>query len=273
MIRPLRPLMKFTSLYACLLAATLLAGAPAFASPVAPDTAPQARQSQDDKPKLLTDDDIELLKVYEVDLNPTSGKPPRITIPGSALKQFLKEYREDDRIPRGKDQKAFLKSDGHKQLALLFELRARNYYKHVRVRTPIESLREWDSLHSQYIQGYFQPHFGAGKVPGVYLIPKGRDEKRIAMTNFYILTQTRLGGTPMIDRDTPEDSLLLQWGLPREDGIAKFAAPDVEGWKPYFKDKEDARFKEMVQWIESLVRENQGSTYGIKYDRPEPDAN
>ena len=86
------------------------------------------------------------------------------------------------------------------------------------------------------------------------------------MTNFYILTQTKIDGRRMIDRDTPEDSLLLQWGLPKAD--AKFAAPDSERWQPYFRGTDDDRYKDMLKWIELLIRANQDTTYDIKYELP-----
>lgn len=265
----LRDLIKPVSILSVALLSVLFATA-AVSSPTPSDLVPQARQSKAKDPRagLLTDEDIALIKVYEVDLNPSSGKPPRVTIPESRLKDFLEEFREDDRIPRGKSaQRAFLRADGSKQLQLLFQLRAREYYKDVRIRGDIASLREWNALHRSYLLGYFGNHFGQGKVEKLTLKPQGRDAKRVAMTNFYLLTQTKVDGVPMIDRNNPAESLLLQWGLPRED--AKFAAPDVENWRPYFKDRNDKRFKELVGWIKSLVRTNQDSTYDIQFPAPE----
>ena len=87
------------------------------------------------------------------------------------------------------------------------------------------------------------------------------------MTNFYLLTQTKVGGIPMIDRNNPEESLLLQWGLPREE--AKFGAPeDIKNWRPYFKDPKDERYTKMLSWIKSLIRANQDSTYDLTYKLP-----
>lgn len=221
------------------------------------------------KDPLISDDDIELIKVYEVDLD--SDPVPRVVIPKTELRDFLKEYQEDDRIPRGKrEQDKWLRLDGHKQLALLFQLRARDYYKHVRVRSQIESLREFSNVHRRYILEYFQPNFGSGKVPGLFLFPRtrGLDADRLEMTNFYILTQASVDGKLVIDRNEPEDSLLVQWGLPR--ASAKFPVPEeLEGWQPKFKDTDDERYKELVKWIKSLIPANQGSNYGINYRMPQ----
>ena len=132
------------------------------------------------------------------------------------------------------------------------------------MKSQIDALHSWRRIHKSYILGYFAKHFGSGQVPGLELVPAGREETRIAMTNFYILTQTKINGVPLIDRNNPEESLLIQWGLPREE--AKFAAPkNLQRWESYYKDPKDERFVNMVKWIESLVAVNQGSTYDLNY--------
>lgn len=227
-------------------------------------TAQNRLDKKDDR--LLSESDIALIQVYEVDLR--SDPPPRVVIPKNQLRDFLKEFQEDDRIPRGKqNQERWLRSSGHEQLGLIFQLKARSYYEHVRIRSQIQSLRDWGNIHRRYILGYFQPNFGSGAVEGLYLFPRGRQADRIEMTNFYILTQVKIDGKPIIDRNVPEESLLVQWGLPRES--AKFPAPeDVENWEPKFKSTEDERFVEHVDWIKSLLADNQGSNYGINYKMP-----
>ena len=226
-----------------------------------------AAQDKEKLPPLLTDDDIELIKVYEVDLK--SDPPPRIDIPKDELKKFLEENQQDDRIPRDRKWRdSFLKGDGYKKLQFLFDFKARDYYKHVRVKSQIQSLRDWRTIHRRYIHGFFQPTFATGQVPELYLFPRvrGLDAEKIEMTNFYILTQVTIGGKAIIDRNQPEESLLVQWGLPRD--AAKFPAPKVDGWAPKFKGVKDERFIEHVDWIKSLIAANQDSTLGIEYKVP-----
>ena len=222
----------------------------------------QPRDAKDDKPQLLTDEQINLIHVYEVDLN--AKQDPRITIPNETLRDFMSKYQSDERVPRGtRQQNAFLKADGRKQLRLLFDLQAREFYKDVRVRGRIASMSEWSTQHRRYVVPYFREHFGKGQIEGFKLMPRGADGKRIEMTNFYILTQTTIGGKRMIDRNTPEDSLLLQWGLPRDQ--AKFPAPQVDGWRPQFKDTKDDRYVKLVNWIKMLYPSNQDKDYDITY--------
>ena len=253
-------------LWACLAAVCAMSvGSIAAAVPAPVDSlTAEPRQPRDRRPAMITEDDIELIKVYEVDLD----AKPRIDIDKDVLRDFLEEFKEDDRIPRGKKAQDdwVNKAEGYEQLDLMFQLRAREYYKEVRVKGTVDSLRAWRRIHSSHVLGYFQQHFGDGAVRGLYLFEKGRETGQIEMTNFYILTQVKIDGQPLIDRNNPEESLLLQWALPRED--AKFAAPDVDGWRPRFRNSDDKRFKELVDWIKSLIRANQGSTYGIEYRIP-----
>lgn len=227
-------------------------------------TAQNRPDKKDDQ--LLSAEDLALIQVYEVDLQ--ADPPPRVIIARDKLRDFLKEFQQDDRVPRGKqNQERWLRSDGHEQLELLFQLKARSYYEHVRIRSKVQSLSDWGNIHRRYVLGYFQPNFGDGDVKGLYLFPRGRDADRIEMTNFYILTQVAIDGKPIIDRNIPEESLLVQWGLPRDS--AKFPAPDdIKGWEPKFKSVDDERFVEHVDWIKSLIAANQGSNYGINYKMP-----
>lgn len=249
--------------------AVALPGAVA-ATPASPaSSTAEPRQQRTSGWPMLSDEQIDLIRVYEVHLDGEGRDRPRISIPRKTLTDFLEKYREDDRIPRGRSaQRAFLRADGVDQLKLLFDLRAREFYKDVRIRSQIEPLRTWSSkLHDRLILGYFRDHFGDGVIPSLLLLPQGRDESRVAMTNFYILTQTTVDGKPLIDRNNPSESLLVQWALPRAD--AKFAAPeDIENWQPYFRGPDDERYTELVDWIKSLIRVNQGNDYGLEFKLP-----
>ncbi len=114
--------------------------------------------------------------------------------------------------------------------------------------------------------------------PNCYGGVKGRDglklfnvpltDERIAYTNFYILHTWERGGRKMIDRDNPEMSLLLQYGLPKK--LAKVPAPDyVPG--PIFTSKEDHNYKLIEEWIESLRRPFLSPGYRVNYKLPGQD--
>ena len=86
-----------------------------------------------------------------------------------------------------------------------------------------------------------------------------------AYTNFFVLSQLEVDGHELINRSAPEDSLLLQWGLPRKD--AKYPAPNIKGWKPYFHGVKDHRYVDALKWIRGLYADLPERNYGIDGER------
>lgn len=72
-----------------------------------------------------------------------------------------------------------------------------------------------------------------------------------AYTNFLVLQeyQTSVNGAQrsMIDRTRPEDSLLLQYGLPRD--VATVAHPEVKNFRPVFRGANDQRYRSVLAWV------------------------
>ncbi len=74
-------------------------------------------------------------------------------------------------------------------------------------------------------------------------------------TNFYILTRASATVAEtrrkMIDRTYPQNSLLAQFGLPRE--RADFRHPEVQGLTPVFKSMDDPRYRIVVEWLRNSL--------------------
>lgn len=111
------------------------------------------------------------------------------------------------------------------------------------------------------------------------LVLPGTDQAQ-AYTNFYLLQQTRvnqsksvaehvLSGGPtwayMIDRTSPERSLLLQYGLPP--GQADIRHPIVKGYTGLF-NRDDARYNTIRNFIRSLAPIQ--PDYGISFELHRP---
>ncbi len=89
-------------------------------------------------------------------------------------------------------------------------------------------------------------------------------DERVLYTNFYILRKWERNGRKMIDRDNPEISLLLQYGLPEK--LAKYRRPKyVPG--PIFNSRNDRSYIIVKNWIASLCRLFPPG-YRIKYTLP-----
>jgi len=266
----------FASMFVGLLVAMPWA---AIAGPNLP--VPQPRQAEDEEgDDMLSEAQVNLIKVYEIHLD----TEPRITVPTEVREAFLDEHAESNDVPRGAEERRnfIRRAEGWEVLRVMFRVRARSYYPQVTVEQEPDPLRTWRrSLHGSHVAEYFLRHFANKPIEGVEILYQGnavdqiplfvrgggRDSDRIAYTNLYILTQTTVNGVPIIDRDSPAESLLLQWALPRED--ARYAAPEVEGWRPRFRSTQHERYNDVLNWIESLIDANDGSNYGLRYVPPQ----
>ncbi|MEM6855025.1 MAG: hypothetical protein AAF593_11515 [Planctomycetota bacterium] len=220
----------------------------------------ERRGATEDDP-FLSPSQINLIKVYEIDLD----TKPRVEIEDETMDSFFEKYKDHRLVPPDRRDRVSIKRlEGYQQLDLLFRIQARDFYDQVDVRQEPAALAKFRrGVNPQYVAGYFAPTFGHGAVPGLSLFNKRPTSEAEAYTNFYRLTQFRHEGNPMINRANPEFSLLLQWGLVRES--ARFPAPEIEGWRPMFRSTDDSDFQRYVAWIESLFQDD--LDYGLN---PEP---
>ncbi|MFA7237503.1 MAG: hypothetical protein WC058_11620 [Phycisphaeraceae bacterium] len=238
--------------------------APAATTPTAP--VPGAVPGADVKVPLLERDDVNLIKVIELDLR----IKPAVTISPKVIDDFLNEYRANKAVepylgPNGVRKFKGLK--GYEQVEVMFAAKAAKFYKDIIVRDEPKALSDFRQTYypTLVLRSCGSCH-GDGKAAGLYVITHNATREDVAYTNFLILTRTGTRGEPLIDRATPADSLLLQYGLPRDQ--AKFPHPDVKGFKPYFNNTTDASFTNAADWIASLLPSNGNDPYPVTYKVP-----
>lgn len=217
----------------------------------------------------LTDEQINIIKVYEVDLK----DPPRIQVSDATRRSLMQEHADHPLIPdTPKAQRAFLDLPDAEVLDLMFRVRARDLYSEVRVGGGLEQMRLFrDRVNAGWLTrscGTTDCHGGLSG--GSFLISnRWRRTEKGVYTNFYILSQTETSdGLPMIDASEPRFSAMLQMGLPRE--TALWPHPEVVGWRPAFRSEEDRWFTRTVEWIETLYRPRPeyDLDYVVPADRP-----
>ena len=230
---------------------------PASAPSATPEVTPEAASSKpaasrNRRPDYLSESDINLVRVYEIDLNQADAK--RISVPEVVLREAMDADPDHPAVPkRESDRKALLRGPGIEQLALLFALEARELYAQAQVRQDPETLAAFRrEINPGHVARYFEPQFGGGRVPGLDLVRRRPNTTAEAYTNFVALCRFRHEGRPMIDRYNPEASLLLQWALPRDE--ARHPAPDLPGWRPRFRSLRDPRCTRLRAWIDGLVK-------------------
>lgn len=214
--------------------------------------------------KTLSDDDRALLKVMLVDLS----TKPRLMISNKVLDQFLKDFRDHPALAlyQGRNGRAaFMRLQPHEQLGVIFEAKARAIYPQVQVRTepaPLEEFRiKWNPhLVVRHFMRYFPEQSRQ-----IYLQDKPANGEATAYTNLLMLHRASIDGKRLLNANQPRQSLLLQWGLPREEATSP--APDVPGYRPYFNGMQDPRVAEFEKWVAGFYR--YGESFPIDFQPPQ----
>ncbi|MEE9405639.1 MAG: hypothetical protein V3V20_12165 [Algisphaera sp.] len=210
------------------------------------------RQRGSERPTYLSDAHMALVRVYEINLS--DPELPRISVPAEVLQKAIAQHPNHPATPRSSEARQRLqKSSGREQLQRLFEMEARALYPLVKVGGDPESLAVFrHEINPQHVARYFEPTFGQGHVPGLNLLHWRPTTVPEAYTNFVALVHFEHEGHRMIDRFAPDESLLLQWALPRD--LARHPAPDLPHWQPRFRSTTDPRYTRLRAWIDGLVK-------------------
>lgn len=238
---------------------------PASVSPSTPTPSPRPIRAEF---PFLTADDINILKVYEIDL----ARPPRMRVDRETVEDLIKTYIQSDLIPTSKEGRdALLRQSPDRILDLMFRLRAREFYSRVKVIDQPESMKLFrDEVHASWLINACATDrcHGGSEAGRLMLYNRSRNGEAAVYTNFLILDRARLSnGAPLIDYDQPQRSPLLHLALPRERSLYPHPATlSAKGWKPVFTSQKDRRFEETLEWIRAMYRPR--PEYPINYTPP-----
>jgi len=236
------------------------------------DTAPKRgsderaqREKDDPKTPLLSPSDVNLIRVYEVDLK----NPPRMQISDSLIAKMLERYSSSELIPaKSTEKSAFYSKDPADILRTLFALKARDLYGEVKVLGEPESLNLFrQRIHNAWLINNCATSRCHGGPDGgrLYLFNKNFKDPEVRTTNLLILARTSLDGLPLIDFDKPTDSLAFQYALPKTE--ARRPHPDVRGWEPVFTQGRRNLQEDFVDWVRSM-KIQRGEYPGIDFTPP-----
>ncbi len=208
----------------------------------------------------LTPGQIALIKVYEVDLK----RPPRMEVPRAVMAAAMERNLGNPLVPgTSEGREAVLKRAFAEQLDLLFRLRARDLYGHVKVLDQPESARLFrDDVQRTWLGGSCSTTacHGGTQAGRLVLAARRPNSDASVYTNMYILERFRLAdGTPLIDLESPVRSPLFQMGLPRDQSSRRHPpVPGPQGgkdrWRPSFRGQDDPRLKAAIAWVNALYR-------------------
>ncbi|USN98333.1 MAG: hypothetical protein H6810_09130 [Phycisphaeraceae bacterium] len=225
---------------------------------------------------VLTPDEINLIRVYEVNF----ADPPKLHISRPVVEEFIDLYGGHDLMPKDPEgREALLRRDPLTVLDLMFRVQARPLYGEVQVLDDPASMKAFRTqIHRTWLVGSDSSCastscHGGQEAGRLYLNNHRSNTDATVYTNFLILDRFKLkDGTPLIDYDEPANSPLLQMALPRD--RSTHPHPDIaraegrRGWKPFFRDQDDLRFRRAVEWINSMYRPR--PDYPISYQPPLP---
>ena len=216
---------------------------------------------------LLSADDINAIRQFE--LKPTDTHV-RINFAKDVKKRFA--AAENMRL---QDFNALPQFD---QLQRILQRGTPEMKQDVRILSDPSSILEYRRSVQQLILGSCATsgcHGAAGA--GGLMLYSPADSEAVTYTNFFILqTWSRPVGRQqgpfaggerrLIDRIEPSQSLLLQYGLPAN--IAEQDHPQVSGYRPIFRNRDDNGYRRVENWIgESLLAIK--PDYGINYTPPQ----
>lgn len=211
---------------------------------------------------LLTPEQVNLMKVFEVDL----GGSTKFIIERHVVERLLRDYAGHALIPstrEGKEQ--FLALPPAEILNVMFRVQARELYAEVKVQGNPPAMKQFrDNVNRAWlVTTCASPAcHGGDSASALQLVNRRTTSEQSFYTNFLILDRYRLDGdVPLIDYDKPERSPLLQMALPRAESSRPH--PEVQGWQPAFRTVNDRRFLQAVDWIGAMYRPR--PEYPIEY--------
>jgi hypothetical protein len=248
--------------------------APANPTPAAPST-PKSTFP------LLSDRDLALLKVYEVDL----ANPGRILIPRPAIDALIARYGTNPAVPQTREgREALYKANPATILEVFFRAQARDLYPEIKVADLPASLRRFrdDVNRTWLVNSCATTACHGGEHAGRLRLTDDRPSSdQTSLTSMLILDRFRIKPAmrpaksdgpveiPLIDYSKPAESPLLTFGLPPSDTNTPHpgAGAALKGWRPAFQSRQDPKFLAAIKWIESMIQPR--PDYPIEYTAPQ----
>jgi len=213
---------------------------------------------------LLSDEDVNIIRVFEIDFR----RPPKVAIRKETITRLIETYGRHERFPASGDARnALYRAEPLEIVQLMFTLRARDLYPEIMVLSEPYAMNLFrQRVHNTWLLNNCATsrcHGGAGSRFRLHR----RQYKRqpVRYTNFLILERLQLDPDHrLIDYEDPLNSLILQYGLPRD--RARFPHPPVRGWKPAFRSPDDRLFRDTLRWIDAMFRPR--PDYPVDYQPP-----
>ena len=280
MIEP-APTLRRRRLRAASLAACCCCAAAAVATLALPSFATQGGRGGRPEPLRPTADDLldtaGINRIRQVELQPrdAEGRPPTIRFANGVVQRFVESrddlnFRDFNRAGNDVQKALYIIANGDAETVA-----------DVQVATDPGSMLVFKrDVHAPVIQSCATSECHGGSNAGRFVLYGQPRTDPTVYTNFYTLARTTVsaddpqggvfGGSGkitrrMIDREFPDQSLLLSYMLPAD--ASDYPHPEVEGFKPAFRDARLPAFQAIRSWIgETLERTDE--SYDLEFEGP-----
>jgi hypothetical protein len=214
--------------------------------------APRADRPPDPEESLLTDEEVNLVRVYEIDFR----DPPRLSVPEAAVRELVRKHSPNPLLPSTEEgMKALLARPQSEIAALFFAVKARDLYRLIEVKEDPASLAKFRTrVHNAWlVPNCATSRCHGGSEAGAFRLRSedSRDD-RVRYSNLMTVLTAKVDGRPIVDFERPERSILIQYAMPRD--RASTPHPDVKGWKPALGEGNQLRLTDSLDWIRSMYR-------------------
>ncbi len=201
--------------------------------------------------RVLEPEEVSLIRAYESNLNHL----PDMKISDKTRRKLIKEFGNDPLFQRDPTLRTtVLNGDDHVVFKLIRYLNAEHLYEDIhKIGEPVALKMFRTRVHDNWLVnrcGTTDCHGGVNSGP-FYLFqePKLSDQSRYA--NLLTLERLKINPElPLINYDQPFLSLLMQFGINRDD--AYHPHPKVKGWKPVKELQTDEGREAVIEWIQSM---------------------
>ena len=233
------------------------------------DPPPGPPRARDLLPKdLLTNDEVNLIRVYEIDFK----DPPRLRVDPEGVRQLILRYGNSSLIPATtQERNALYTKNGDEIARLMFDLKARDLYRYIEVQEDPASLARFRTrVHNSWLInkcGTARCHGGV-QAGAFFLYTGNAKDSRIRYTNLMTLLTFQVDGKPLVNFESPGDSLLIQYAMPRNQ--TRYPHPDIKGWQPVFTQSTPQLMTDTLEWIRGMYQPR--PTYPVDYKAPKLNA-
>lgn len=226
---------------------------------------PKADRTAGIPKRTLTAEDVNLIRVYEIDFT----DPPKVSVKSSTIKSLIEKHGENALIPNDprKRESLFALRDID-QVKLIFDVQARELYPEIQVESEPRSLDFFKKrVHNAWLIRNCATSgcHGGNNAGRFYLHRYDTNDPRTVYENLLILERLELEGKGrLIDYEHPSKSLIIQHALPQS--ASRNPHPDVPGYRPVFPAHGGRLQKETEQFIRAMYRPR--PNYPVEFEPP-----